>query len=67
MENILEAASQFGALYGIVGGLHGTQPKSLKGLDLICATHCTQQKSAIKKLYPKAYQEGGVGREFEII
>lgn len=67
MENILETASQFGELYGIVGGLHGTQPKSLKGLDLICATHCTQHKSAIKKLYPEAYQEGGVGREFEII
>lgn len=66
MDIILGTASQFGDLYGIVGGLHGTQPKSLRGLSLICATHCTQQKSSIHALYPKAYQEGGVGRVIEI-
>jgi 7,8-dihydropterin-6-yl-methyl-4-(beta-D-ribofuranosyl)aminobenzene 5'-phosphate synthase len=66
METILGTASQFGELYGIVGGLHGTRPKSLGGLDLICATHCTQHKSAIQALYPDAYQEGGVGRVIEV-
>jgi 7,8-dihydropterin-6-yl-methyl-4-(beta-D-ribofuranosyl)aminobenzene 5'-phosphate synthase len=66
MDNILGTASQFGDLYGIVGGLHGTQPKSLRGLSMICATHCTQHKSSIHALYPKAYQEGGVGRIIEI-
>lgn len=66
METILGTASQFGALYGIVGGLHGTQAESLAGLKLICATHCTQQKSAIKRLYPDAYLEGGAGKVVEI-
>jgi len=66
METILGTASQFGALYGIVGGLHGTQAESLVGLSLICATHCTQQKSAIKSLYPDAYLEGGAGKVIEI-
>jgi len=66
MENILETASQFGEIYGIVGGLHGTQPKSLKGLGLICATHCTQRISDIKKQFPEAYRKGGVGRVIEI-
>jgi len=66
MENILKAASQFGKVYGIIGGLHGTLPESLKGLDLICATHCTQHKAEMKRLYPEAYVEGGAGKMIEI-
>lgn len=66
MKHILQAASQFGKVYGIIGGLHGTRPESLKNLDLICPTHCTQYKSEIKSLYPEKYVEGGVGRTIEI-
>jgi len=66
MEHILKAASQFGKVYGIIGGLHGTKPVSLKDLDLICPTHCTQYKSEIKSLYPEKYIEGGVGKVIEI-
>ena len=66
MEHILKAASQFGKVYGIIGGLHGTKPESLKGLDLICPTHCTQYKSEIKILYPEKYIEGGAGKIIEI-
>ena len=50
MAHILKVASQFGKVYGIIGGLHGTRPESLKDLDLICPTHCTQYKSEIKYL-----------------
>ena len=66
MEHILKTASQFGKAYGIIGGLHGTRPESLKDLDLICPTHCTQYKSEIKSLYPEKYIEGGAGRIIEI-
>ena len=66
MEHILQVASQFGKVYGIIGGLHGTRPESLKDLDLICPTHCTQYKSEIKSLYPKKYIEGGAGKTIEI-
>jgi len=66
MENILGVASQFGKVYGIIGGLHGTRPESLRGLGLICATHCTQYKKEIKELYPQKYIKGGVGRIIEI-
>ncbi len=66
MEHILSTASQFGDVFGIVGGLHGTQPESLKGLALICATHCTRHKSKIKQLYPKAYREGGAGTVIDV-
>lgn len=66
MQHILEVASQFGKVYGIIGGLHGNRPESLKDLDLICATHCTQYKREIKSLYPQKYIEGGAGRLIEI-
>ena len=62
MEHILESASQFGRIYGIIGGLHGNKPETLRGLSLICATHCTQYKAEIKSLYPEQYIEGGAGR-----
>ena len=66
MEHILKTASQFGKVYGIIGGLHATKPESLKELDLICPTHCTQYKSEIRSLYPKKYIEGGAGRIIEV-
>jgi len=66
MEYILKVASQFGKVYGIIGGLHGTRPESLKDLDLICPAHCTQYKSKIKSLYPEKYIEGGAGKIIEV-
>jgi len=66
MEHILKVASQFGKVYGIIGGLHATKPESLKDLDLICPTHCTQYKSEIKYLYPEKYIEGGAGKIIEV-
>lgn len=66
MEHILQVAFEFGKVYGIVGGMHGTKPESLKDLDLICPTHCTQYKSEMKALYPEKYLEGGAGRIIEI-
>ena len=66
MENILKTASHFGKTYGIIGSLHGTRPESLKELDLICPTHCTQHKREIKSLYPEKYIEGGAGKIIEI-
>ena len=63
MAHILKAASQFGNIYAIVGGLHGFSEYDLfKDLELICPTHCTQHKAEIKALYPKKYTDGGVGK-----
>ena len=66
MEHILQVASQFCRVYGVIGGMHGTGPESLKDVDLICPTHCTQYKSEMKSLYPEKYLEGGAGRVIEI-
>lgn len=66
IKKILQTASQFGKAYGIIGGLHGTRPEYLENLDLICATHCTQHKKEIKKLYSEQYVEGGAGKIIEL-
>jgi len=63
MAHIFKAASQFGNIYAIVGGLHGFSEYDLfKDLELICPTHCTQHKAEIKALYPKKYTDGGAGK-----
>ena len=63
MTHIFKAASKFGNVYAIVGGLHGFNEFGLfEDLDLICPTHCTQHKAEIKSLYPEQYIDGGVGR-----
>jgi len=63
MAHILKAASQFGNIHAIVGGLHGFSEFDLfKDLELICPAHCTQHKAEIKALYPKKYTDGGVGK-----
>jgi len=65
--NILKAASQFGKVYALIGGLHGFREFDLlKDLDLVCATHCTQFKSEIRNLYPKKYIEGGAGKVIQL-
>jgi 7,8-dihydropterin-6-yl-methyl-4-(beta-D-ribofuranosyl)aminobenzene 5'-phosphate synthase len=66
IENILKTASQFGQIYGIIGGLHENRPEALRNLGLICVTHCTQYKSEIKSLYTEKYVEGGAGKIIEI-
>ena len=65
--NILKAASQWGKVYALIGGLHGFKEFDLlKNLTLICATHCTQHPSEIKSLYPEKWIEGGAGKIIEI-
>ena len=67
MKHILDAASQFGNVYAVIGGLHGFSEYELfKDLELICPTHCTVHKKEIKQLYPEKYVEGGAGRVIEI-
>ena len=65
--SILDAASQFGKPYAIIGGLHGFRDFDLvRDLELICPTHCTRFKSEIKSRYPEKYVRGGAGKMIEI-
>jgi len=64
---ILEAASQFGPVFGLIGGLHGFSDfEVIKDLGLVCATHCTAHIGEIRERYPYTYREGGAGRVIEV-
>jgi len=66
VSEILEAASKFGEVSGIVGGLHGFHDfDRLRGLSLICPCHCTQYKSELRCLFPEQYVACGAGLELE--
>ena len=64
---ILDAASRWGKVYGIMGGFHGFRDfDRLEGLSLICPCHCTQYKSEIKRLFPDKCLECGAGLVIEV-
>jgi 7,8-dihydropterin-6-yl-methyl-4-(beta-D-ribofuranosyl)aminobenzene 5'-phosphate synthase len=64
---ILEAATRYGRLYGIIGGFHGfSDLKRLNGLSLICPCHCTQHTREIEEVFPGQYVACGVGLTLEI-
>ncbi|MBW2544776.1 MAG: MBL fold metallo-hydrolase [Deltaproteobacteria bacterium] len=67
VKNILEAASTYGKIHALIGGLHDfNEFKLLEGMPVICATHCTKFKKEIESLYPDEYIEGGAGRIINI-
>jgi len=64
---IMNAASRFGEVCGIIGGFHGFRDFSrLSGLSLIGPCHCTQYKSEIIQLFPQQCLECGAGLVVEI-
>jgi len=64
---ILEAASRFGKVSALIGGLHGFQEYDLLAdLKLICPCHCTQHQAEIVARYPETAISGGVGKVIEI-
>ena len=65
--NIIDAASEFGEVYGIIGGFHGSSEfKRLEELSLICPCHCTEYKSEIMHLFPEKCIECGAGVVLEL-
>jgi len=65
--NILDAATRFGRVYGIIGGFHSfSNLDRLKPLSLICPCHCTQYKSAIRNLFPDRCWDCGAGAILEL-
>jgi 7,8-dihydropterin-6-yl-methyl-4-(beta-D-ribofuranosyl)aminobenzene 5'-phosphate synthase len=60
---ILQAASHFGRVTTLIGGLHGFDDFPLiDTLDVVCPTHCTQYVTEIKRRFPDKYLEGGAGK-----
>ena len=66
VSQIIDTASRFGKVYGIIGGLHGFRDFArLRGMSLICPCHCTQYKSELRNLFPEQYIACGAGLELE--
>jgi len=67
VKDILEAASKYGKVHALIGGLHGfNEFDVVRDLGMICATHCTQHIPEIRSHYPDIYVEGGAGRVIDI-
>jgi 7,8-dihydropterin-6-yl-methyl-4-(beta-D-ribofuranosyl)aminobenzene 5'-phosphate synthase len=67
VRKIFSAASKFGKIRGVVGGMHGFKDyEVLKGLKLIAPSHCTVNKRKIAELFPEAYVEGKAGLEITL-
>ena len=63
---IIDAASNFGKVYGVIGGFHGFRDfNRLSGLSLIVPCHCTQYKSEILELFPQQCIRCGAGLVLE--
>ncbi|WP_205804326.1 MBL fold metallo-hydrolase [Methanolobus halotolerans] len=64
---ILGAASAFGEVTGIIGGLHDSKEYGLlAGMQLIGAGHCTAHKDRILELYPDAFTDIFAGYVLEM-
>jgi len=62
LDNLIDAASKLGKVYGIIGGFHGfSRLEALKDLELISPCHCTQYKKEIAHTFPKQYVRCGAG------
>ena len=62
MHNIVNAASKFGRIYGVIGGFHGFSDFGLlKGVKLISPCHCTSYKKELARAFPKQYVRCGAG------
>jgi 7,8-dihydropterin-6-yl-methyl-4-(beta-D-ribofuranosyl)aminobenzene 5'-phosphate synthase len=63
VREIVKAASMFGNVTSLIGGLHGFKDFELiDSLKSICPTHCTQYISEITTRYPQKVIPGGAGR-----
>ncbi|MFW6126328.1 MAG: MBL fold metallo-hydrolase [Chloroflexota bacterium] len=67
MKTILDAAGQFGPVYGIAGGFHGFRQFDLfNDLSLIYPCHCTQHKQDILDRFSEKAHPCGAGLVIEL-
>ncbi|MGB9939967.1 MBL fold metallo-hydrolase [Methanosarcina sp.] len=64
---ILDSASHYGKVKGILGGLHDNEEfERLRGMELIAAGHCTAHREKIKEIFPAAFVEIEVGMRLDL-
>jgi len=67
LDHILEAASQFGEVWALIGGFHGFSDfRLLDSLSLVCPCHCTVYREEISRRLGSRFVNGGVGTVIEL-
>jgi len=67
LENIVDTATYFGDVYGVIGGFHGfNKLKLLRGIKKIVPCHCTARKKEIMAMYPEKAEWCGAGAVIEL-
>jgi len=67
LKNILDAASNYGKVKAIIGGLHDfTDFHLLRDMELICPTHCTFYLNQLQEMFPETCLQGGAGRKVHL-
>jgi len=62
LKNIVNASSNFGKIYGILGGFHDFEEYDiLKNVSFIAPCHCTKNKHKIEEIYGEKVEEVGGG------
>ena len=62
LKNIVDAATYFGDVYGVIGGFHGFDKlELLRGIKKIIPCHCTARKKEIMAMYPEKVEWCGAG------
>lgn len=62
VKRILEAASKWGKVIGLIGGFHGFSDFSvLDSIDVVYPCHCTVHKQKIHELFPEKSMHCNVG------
>jgi len=63
---ILNVASNYGKVFGLIGGFHGFKEFHLiSDISFIMPCHCTRYKKDLAKLFPQKYIENGIGKEIK--
>ena len=67
LTDMFSAASEFGRLSGIIGGLHDSSEfRILRELEIIAPCHCTQRKEEVLRFYPRTAKLCGAGSVIEV-
>ena len=65
--NIIDAATNFGTVHGLIGGFHEFSDfERLESLSLVCPCHCTQYKWEIAQIFPDKCLGCGAGLVLEL-
>jgi len=67
IKEILNVASNYGKVHGLIGGFHGFKEFYLiSDISFIMPCHCTRYKKELANIFPRKYIENGIGKEIRV-